>query len=234
MDIIGLALTPDEIHDAAARLETAPPEDVLAWALQTFGTGVSLASSFGAEDMCLVDMLCGLTDHPRVFYLDTGLLFQETYALIEATRHRYGFDPIRLTPLLTVEEQAETLGPELWLRAPDRCCGIRKVEPLTHFLSTERAWVTGIRRKQTPARQNARVVEADAKFGLVKLNPLARWTHQDVWRYIHAHGVSYNPLHDQGYPSIGCWPCTSQVLPGQDPRSGRWKNFDKTECGLHE
>jgi len=234
MDTNGLALAPDQIREAADRLEVATPEAVLAWALQTFGAGMSLASSFGAEDMCLVHMLCGLTDAPRVFYLDTGLLFPETYRLIEETRARYGLRPIRLTPLFTVEEQAETLGPALWSRAPDHCCGIRKVEPLAHFLRGEKAWITGIRREQTPARAHARVVEADPKFGLVKINPLVRWTNQDVWNYIHAHQIPYNPLHDRGYPSIGCWPCTSAVKAGEDPRSGRWKHFTKTECGLHQ
>ncbi len=234
MNTNGPMLGPDEIERAANRLEGSPPEATLTWALQTFGARVSLASSFGAEDMCLLDMLCALTDKPRVFYLDTGLLFPETYTLIEHCRERYGLQAIRLTPLLTVEEQAETLGPELWKRAPDRCCGIRKVEPLTHFLRTEAAWITGIRRDQTPARARARVVEPDEKFGLVKINPLVRWTHEDVWGYIRTRDVPYNPLHERGYPSIGCWPCTAPVLAGEDPRSGRWQGMDKTECGLHQ
>jgi phosphoadenosine phosphosulfate reductase len=228
-----LPLTEAQIQAAEERLEAETPETTLQWALDTFGERVSLASSFGAEDMCLIDMLCRLTTAPRVFYLDTGLLFRETYALIRAVKDRYPIRLERVTPLLTVEEQAETLGPALWMRDPDRCCHLRKVEPLTGYLAGEAAWITGIRRDQTPTRARARVVEADLAFGVVKINPLLRWTTADVFAYLKDHDVPYNPLHDRGYPSIGCWPCTRPVAPGEDPRSGRWAGTAKTECGLH-
>lgn len=229
-----LSLTPTEIAYWAKRLEQAHPQEILGWAVDTFGHDVSLASSFGAEDMCLVDILCRVTSYPRVFYLDTGVLFPETYALIDNTTKRYGFRPEQIRPLLTLQEQSEHYGPGLWARDPDSCCGIRKVEPLTRYLSGVRAWITGIRRDQTPFRANAQAVEADQKFHIIKINPLVRWSSTQVWDYIRDHDVPYNPLHDQGYPSIGCVPCTRAVKPGDDPRAGRWSGTTKTECGLHQ
>jgi phosphoadenosine phosphosulfate reductase len=226
-------LSATEIQYWAAHLEEASPQEIVSWAVDTFGGDVSLASSYGAEDMCLIDMLTRVTRHPRVFYLDTGVLFPETYDLIERTRGRYGFEPERVVPRLTLDEQARHYGDALWARDPDLCCGIRKIEPLTRYLAGVKAWITGIRRDQTPFRANARVVEWDKKFGVVKINPLVRWTHADVWAYIRAHDVPYNPLHDQQYPSIGCRPCTRPVKPGDDPRAGRWAGTEKTECGLH-
>jgi phosphoadenosine phosphosulfate reductase len=228
-----LPLTEAQIDATQARLEAESPEVILHWALDTFGDHVSLASSFGAEDMCLIDMLCRLTAAPRVFYLDTGLLFRETYALIRTVQDRYPIRLERVTPLLTVEEQAETMGPALWMRDPDRCCRLRKVDPLSAYLAGESAWITGIRRDQTPTRARAKVVEADLGFGVIKINPLLRWTSPDVFAYLKAHDVPYNVLHDRGYPSVGCWPCTRPVAPGDDPRSGRWAGTAKTECGLH-
>ncbi|MCL8208230.1 MAG: phosphoadenylyl-sulfate reductase [Actinomycetia bacterium] len=227
-------LTAAEVAYWADRLDQAPPETIVAWAWDTFGDRLALASSFGAEDMCLIDMLTRVTKTPRVFYLDTGVLFPETYALIHETEQRYGFRAERVLPRLTLEEQAERYGDGLWARDPDTCCMIRKVEPLTRYLAGVEAWMTGIRRDQTPFRANARVVERDEKFGVIKVNPLARWRWEQVWAYLQARGVPYNPLHDQGYPSIGCAPCTRAVRPGEDPRAGRWAGFGKTECGLHK
>jgi phosphoadenosine phosphosulfate reductase len=226
-------LTATEVEYWADHLEHAHPQEILVWAVDTFGRDISLASSFGAEDMCLIDMLRRATPTPRVFYLDTGVLFPETYQLIDETIARYRFQPERVLPILTLEQQAEHYGQALWSRDPDTCCGIRKVEPLKRYLSGVKAWITGIRRDQTPFRANAKVIERDQKFGVIKLNPLARWTEAQVWEYIHAHQVPYNPLHDQGYPSIGCVPCTRAVKPGEDPRAGRWAGTEKTECGLH-
>jgi phosphoadenosine phosphosulfate reductase len=226
-------LSDTDIAYWAEHLEASRPQAILEWAVDVFGPDVSLASSFGAEDMCLIDMLCRVTRSPRVFYLDTGVLFPETYQLIETVQSRYGFQAERVTPLLTLEQQAEHYGDALWGRQPDTCCGIRKVEPLTRYLTGVAAWITGIRRDQTPFRANAKVVEADGKFGVVKVNPLVRWTSDQVWQYLRDHDVPYNPLHDQGYPSIGCVPCTRAVKPGEDPRAGRWAGTGKTECGLH-
>ena len=146
---------------------------------------------------------------------------------------RYGISVERLKPELTPEDQERARGPALWSRDPDACCNLRKVEPLRRKLSQLRAWVTSIRRDQTADRAAARKVEWDSKFHLVKVNPLADWTSEKVWGYIREHGVSYNPLHDLNYPSIGCTHCTRSVRPGENPRSGRWSGFNKTECGLH-
>lgn len=220
----------DEVN---ASLEGSTPQDVLAWGLRQYGRDMSLASSYGAEDVALIDMLSRLGAPYRVFYLDTDVLFRETYDLIERIAVRYGVRAERYGPRLTLAEQAAEHGDALWSRMPDRCCAIRKIEPLGRALSVLDAWITGIRRDQTPQRANARLVEWDAAHGLVKLNPLAPWTSEQVWEYIRANDVPYNPLHDSGYPSIGCTHCTRQVKPGEDPRAGRWANFEKTECGLH-
>ncbi len=217
----------------ADELETADPQAICAWAVSTFGSQVALASSFGVEDMCVLDMLVRATPTPRVFYLDTGVLFAETYALVDAVGTRYGLMPERRRPALTLALQAEHYGDRLWERDPDACCRMRKVEPLGQVLKGLDAWITGIRRDQTPFRAGARVVEVDAKFGLIKVNPLVRWTIGQVWRYVRRHRVPYNPLHDRGYPSIGCAPCTWAVGPGEDPRAGRWASLGKTECGIH-
>ncbi|WP_338055050.1 phosphoadenylyl-sulfate reductase [Sulfobacillus harzensis] len=215
------------------QLEALGPQAVLAWATKQFPEGLVLASSFGAEDMVLIDMLTRVTDHPVVFYLDTGLLFPETYTLIRQVEARYPLRLVRVAPALSIEEQGERLGPALWSRNPDQCCAIRKVEPLQRYLADKRAWITGIRRDQTPFRKNAPVVGFDERHGLVKINPLAPWSQKDVFRYLVKNQVPYNPLHDHGYPSIGCVPCTRPVNPGDDPRAGRWAGQEKTECGLH-
>lgn len=215
------------------RFETAAAEDVIRWALDRFHPRVALACSFQAEDMVILDMMARLRPGARAFYLDTGLLFAETYQVRDLAVERYDIDFQRYGPDLTVGEQAVRHGPNLWARDPNTCCGLRKVEPLRRALSGLDAWMTGIRRDQTPQRRNAGVVEWDARFGLVKINPLARWTADQVWDYIRSRDVPYNPLHDLGFPSIGCIPCTAPVLEGDDARAGRWPGFDKTECGLH-
>jgi phosphoadenosine phosphosulfate reductase len=206
---------------------------VLEWGFAQFASRLALASSFGAEDMVLIDLAARRRHDFRVFTLDTDFLFPETYALILETEKRYGLRVERARPALTPEEQARQFGEALWLRQPDRCCDLRKVQPLTAKLAELSAWATGIRRDQAPTRANARKIEWDARFGLVKLNPLADWTWERVWEYIRARGVPYNPLHDRGYPSIGCTYCTRPVKDGEDPRAGRWSGFAKTECGLH-
>ena len=172
-----------------------------------------------------------------LFYLDTEFLFPETYATRDRVIERYQLKPeqvIQVKSLLTPEHQAAQHGEALWTRHPDQCCELRKVEPLTRVLKGFDAWITGIRRDQSPTRANAQLIEWDQKFQLVKVNPLAKWTWEDVWTYIRTHEVPYNELHDHNYPSIGCTHCTSPVMPGEDSRAGRWKNFTKTECGLHK
>ncbi len=213
--------------------ESWHPEQALRWGLSRFGQSLAVASSFGAEDVVLIDVASRLGSKFRVFTLDTDFLFPETYALIDKVEKRYGITVERTKSELTPEAQAKQYGPALWTSKPDQCCQLRKVEPLRKKLADLEAWVTGVRRDQAPTRANTRKLEWNAKFKLVKLNPLADWNWAQVWNYIRAHDVPYNPLHDQSYPSIGCTYCTRPVQPDEDPRAGRWSGFNKTECGLH-
>jgi phosphoadenosine phosphosulfate reductase len=226
-----------ELKALSDSFESRPPQDVLAYALQHYTGRIVLACSFGAEDVVLVDMIHRIAPGTPLFYLDTDFLFPETHEVRDRIVARYGLSPaqvIQVKSLLTPERQAAQHGEALWSREPDQCCQLRKVEPLTRVLSGYAAWITGIRRDQAPTRANAGVVEWDQKFQLVKFNPLARWSAPEVWAYIKVHEVPYNALHDRNYPSIGCTHCTAPVQPGSDPRSGRWQNSAKTECGLHK
>lgn len=224
----------EELQVWAYRLEAKSPQEVLVKAVENYAGGLVLASSFGAEDVVLIDMLHKLAPTMPVFYLDTNKHFTETYATRDKLQERYSTTFIQVLPKLTLAEQANVHGDNLWEKDPNLCCQIRKVEPLQRVLSGYQAWITGIRREQSPTRANAKKVEWDEKFNLVKFNPLADWTDGQVWEYIHANDVPYNPLHDNNYPSIGCSVCTRAVRPGQDPRAGRWAGFEKTECGLHK
>ncbi|UOF91935.1 phosphoadenylyl-sulfate reductase [Fodinisporobacter ferrooxydans] len=229
-----ISLTQEQIASAAEQFEHASPQELLRYGLETFGNTIALACSFGAEDVVLVDMLMKINPSAKIFYLDTDVLFPETYAVRDAIIERYQPQQlIQYSPLLSLQEQKAQYGAELWGFDPNSCCNIRKVEPLERALLPLKAWITGIRRDQAPTRANAKVVESDQRFRLVKLNPLASWTNEQVWDYIKENNVPYNVLHDQGYPSIGCIHCTRQVKPGEDPRAGRWAGFQKTECGLH-
>ena len=227
--------TPDltALQALSDSFEAKAPQDLLAYAIGTYFPNIVLASSFGAEDVALIDMAHRINPGTPLFYLDTDFLFAETYATRDRLIAKYGIAPIQVKSLLTPKRQAETFGDKLWERRPDECCNQRKVEPLTRVLKGYKAWITGIRRDQAPTRANAGLVEWDRKFELVKFNPLARWTVEDVWAYIKLHDVPYNPLHDRNYPSIGCTYCTRPVMPGEDPRAGRWAGQAKTECGLH-
>jgi phosphoadenosine phosphosulfate reductase len=207
--------------------------EVLEWGFRTYGSEMEVASGFGVEGMVLIDIASRLRKNLRVFTSDTGFLFPETYALMKRAEERYGIRVERLQPKLSPEAQALHHGPELWKGNPDQCCAMRKVEPLREKLASLQAWVTAIRREQTSARAAAQKIEWDAKFGLVKLNPIVDWTSEQVWEYVRRHDVPYNPLHDRNYPSIGCTHCTRPVQPGEDPRAGRWAGLEKTECGLH-
>jgi phosphoadenosine phosphosulfate reductase len=213
--------------------EGCSPHEVLTYALTTYFPDIVLASSFGAEDVALIDMVHRINPATPILYLDTDFLFKETYETRDTLIRKYGITPIQVKSLLTPEQQAVQFGDRLWERRPDECCNQRKVEPLTRVLRSYKAWITGIRRDQSPTRAGAKIVEWDPKFELIKFNPLARWTAEDVWTYIKLHDVPYNPLHEQGYPSLGCTYCTRPVQPGEDPRAGRWSGFAKTECGLH-
>jgi len=219
--------------EAAERFENESPETIIKWAVEKF-PNITFACSFGAEDVVLVDMLQKVSPKTDIFYLDTDFHFKETYETRDRMAEKYGLQFVQVKPLITPEEQASEHGDELWKRDPNACCNIRKVEPLTRILGQYDAWITGIRRDQAPTRANAKKVEYDYKFGLMKFNPIASWTSEQVWAYIKENDVIYNPLHDQNYPSIGCHYCTRQVMPGEDPRAGRWSGNDKTECGLHK
>jgi phosphoadenosine phosphosulfate reductase len=226
--------TPGELAAVARELEEAPAQEILRWAVDEFFPDLTVACSFGGPSgMVLVDMLAQIEPRVEVFYLDTDFLFPETYETRDRVIARYGINAVAYKSALTPEEQAAKHGAELWARDPDLCCALRKVEPNARALAGKRAWVTGIRRDQGGGRADAAVVQWDEKFGLVKVLPLARWSEADVWAYIVKHDVPYNPLHDRSYPSIGCTYCTKPVRPGDDPRSGRWQGFDKTECGIH-
>ncbi|GJM71462.1 phosphoadenosine phosphosulfate reductase [Paenibacillus macerans] len=221
------------IHTKAEEFENSPPQEVIAWAVEAF-PNITFACSFGAEDVVIVDMLQKISPSTDIFYLDTDFHFKETYETRDAIAAQYNLEFVRVSPKLTPEEQAEKYGDELWKSDPNACCNLRKVEPLTRILGGYEAWITGIRRDQAPTRANAKKVEYDAKFGLVKFNPLAAWTSDDAWNYIRENKLIYNPLHDRNYPSIGCEHCTRPVMPGEDPRAGRWSGTEKTECGLHK
>jgi phosphoadenosine phosphosulfate reductase len=207
------------------------PQRVLTWAFESFGESVAISSAFGVEGMVLIDMASRVRKDFRLFTIDTEFLFPETYNLMDRIEEKYGIAIEKVYPVLSPEEQEHTHGPALWTRDPDRCCSLRKVEPLRRKLSELSAWITSIRRDQTSVRSNAHRIEWDTKFGLVKINPIVDWTSKQVWRYIHDHDVPYNALHNQDYPSIGCTHCTRAVRPGEDPRAGRWSGFAKTECG---
>jgi phosphoadenosine phosphosulfate reductase len=222
-------------------LESRPAEAVLAWALDCFGSRIALAASFGAEDVVLIDMLAQIHQAPRVFTLDTGRLPSQTYSLMETLRERYGLTfEVYFPKAEAVEGMVRERGVNLFYRSiadRHRCCGIRKVDPLDRALGDLDAWITGLRREQATTRAQVGKVEVDRDHrGLIKVNPLADWTWQQVWAYIRARGVPYHSLHDQGYPSIGCAPCTRPVAAGEDLRAGRWwweQGTVAKECGLH-
>jgi phosphoadenosine phosphosulfate reductase len=220
-------------EEARRRLEGHTPEEILAFAADRYGPRAGFATGFGPEGCVLIDLIGRHRLPIRIFTLDTGLLFPETHTLWRRLEERYGLEIEAVRPVLSVEQQARLHGERLWERDPDRCCALRKVEPLRAALSGLDAWITAIRRDQTAGRADAQVVERDRRFGLVKVNPLVSWTAQDVWEHLWTNDVPFNLLHVQGYPSIGCAPCTSPVARGENPRNGRWRRFAKTECGLH-
>ncbi len=224
----------DELSAAAAELEAASPTEILRWALARYSGSIVAACSFGGPSgMVLLDQLLELDRTVPIFYLDTGLLHEETYAHIRAVAAKYDITPIVVRSQIDLLQQSETYGERLWESEPDRCCEIRKIDAQRRFLGGYRAWISGIRRDQTPTRAQTPVVEWDRRFGLAKINPLARWSEREIWSYIQAHDVPYNPLHDRGYGSIGCAPCTAPST-GTELRSGRWPGHPKTECGLHQ
>jgi phosphoadenosine phosphosulfate reductase len=223
----------DEVRAVQSAADRWSAEVALRWAFDRLGKEVALVSAFGPEGMVLIDMAAHIQRHFRLITIDTGFLFPETHEVMAEVEERYGATIERVHPALSPEEQERAYGAALWKRDPDLCCGMRKVEPLRRKLAQLRGWITSIRRDQTAARAGARKLEWDAKFGLVKINPLADWTSAEVWEYIRKNDVPYNALHDRGYPSIGCTHCTRAIQPGESERAGRWPGLAKTECGLH-
>ena len=216
---------------AAQELEGASPQDVLRWAVDTFGERFVISSSMG--DGVLASLAAGVASGIDVVFLDTGYHFAETIGTRDAVAHVYDVNVRTVLPLLSVTQQDSQYGAELWRSDPDRCCAMRKVEPLTRALADYDAYASGIRRDESPTRAGTAVVEWDDKRGKVKVNPLVAWSQDDGDAYISDNDILVNPLVEDGYPSIGCGPCTHRVAPGEDPRSGRWKGSQKTECGLH-
>ena len=234
-------MTPDEARQIDEQFALSSPQDLLAWGLERYGRRIALSSSFGAEDVVLIDMLSHIDPKARIVTLDTLRLHTETYAVIDAIRDRYGVDiEIFYPDLGAVDRMVKDHGYNCFYQSVDfrkLCCGIRKVDPLERALGDLDAWISGMRRDQAATRTDVALVEIDAVHGgIAKLNPLASWTSDQVWAYIREHDVPYNALHDQGFPSIGCAPCTRAVQPGEDPRAGRWWwELDPTqkECGIH-
>ena len=228
-------MTAEELAAANDRLRGASPEVVLRWAVEWFHPRLLMATAFGAEGCCIIHMLAEVQPAVTVINLDTGYQFPETLELRERIKTRYGIEVEYIRPELSVAEyEAEHGGPLYELR-PDQCCHDRKVLPLRAAMAriAPLAWISAIRKDQTTDRAQADVVQWDAKFNVVKVNPLLNWTKKEVWGFVHKHDVPYNPLHDRDYPSIGCWPCTRPVQPGEDDRAGRWAGKVKKECGLH-
>ena len=217
--------------DAAAALETASPVEILRWAIETYGDRFAVTSSMG--DGLLASLAAQVTGGVAVVFLDTGYHFPETIGTRDAVAQVYDVDVRTVLPLLTVTQQDAEYGSELWRRDPNTCCAMRKVEPLARALKDFDAYASGIRRDEAPSRAATAVVEWDDVRGKVKVNPIAAWTQEQLDTYLSDHSILVNPLAADGYPSIGCAPCTHQVAPGADPRSGRWSGSAKTECGLH-
>lgn len=223
-----------EIARLNERFTDASPQELIAWAVREFPAELAVSCSFGgASGMVLVDMVMAVDRSVPVVYVDTDYLFPETYATVRAVEERYGITALAFRAALPPATQERLHGPALWERDPDACCAIRKVEPMRAALAPFAAYLTGLRRDQAETRRETPLIQWDAKFGLLKLNPLATWDEKAVWAYIMQHGLPYNPLHDQGYPSLGCTNCTLAVHPGDDLRAGRWSGTGKIECGLH-
>ncbi len=223
----------DRLAELNEAFKDASPRAILEWAYEAFGDDLAMATGFGTSGLVLMHIVSQIREDPTVFYLDTDLFFEDTYALIDRLSAEFGIRFTRVHGGLSLQEQAAKYGEALWQDNPDTCCFLRKVVPLRNYLSDKPAWVTGLRAHQSHTRARAQIFEWDQANNLLKINPLVSWTTEDVWSYIRIHDIPYNPLHDKGYPSIGCKPCTRAVGQGESERSGRWSGQDKTECGIH-
>lgn len=235
-----MKLTAAQVDRLAEEFESKSAQEILEWALHTFGSKIGLSSSFGAEDVAIIDMMSKIDKNVKVFTLDTGRLNQETYDVMDDIRAKYDIKiEVMFPDQKEVEEMVRNLGMNLMYASVENrkmCCNIRKVHPLNRALTNLDGWITGLRRDQVATRADTRKIEIDsAHGGIVKLNPIADWTSDMVWDYIRKNNIPYNKLHDMGYPSIGCEPCTRAIKQGEDPRAGRWwwESTVNKECGLH-
>ncbi len=223
----------DALREQSLRLENCPPEEIVEWAVETYFPKLTMATAFGPEGCVILSLLARIEPRVYVFNLDTGYQFPETLEVRDRIAKRYGVTVDFQRPELSVEQYEALQGGPLYTRSPDQCCLDRKVKVLHRVVRGYCAWMSGIRRDQSPHRAQTPIVGWDKKFGLVKISPLARWAREDVWKRIKKENIPYDVLHDQGYSSIGCWPCTRSVACGEDERAGRWSGTAKTECGLH-
>jgi phosphoadenosine phosphosulfate reductase len=222
-----------EAQELARKFEKSSAEELMTWAVERFAPRLTMTSSFGAEGIVALEKLSRIAPDIPIIYLDTGYHFQETDDLKEQMRERFGLNIIEQRAELTVEGQDGAYGAKLYERDPDLCCKMRKVEPLREALHGYQAWIAALRRDQSPTRASIGKVEWSPKHGMFKINPLADWTRREIWDYILKHKLPYNRLHDEGYSSIGCKPCTQPTTTGSHERSGRWNGKGKLECGIH-
>jgi phosphoadenosine phosphosulfate reductase len=227
-------LTADDFARINEELAGKDTLDVLKWAYGQLGDELVYACSFGAEGVVLIDLISKVKKDAKIVFLDTNVHFKETYELIDRVKEKYPNLRIEMSqPDITLEQQAQQYGEKLWETDPNTCCSLRKIQPLNRALSGAAAWLSGLRREQSPTRAATQFVNQDNKFKSIKICPLIHWTWDDVWNYIRTFDLPYNTLHDKGYPSIGCEYCTSAVEDAGDSRAGRWAGKGKTECGLH-
>jgi len=224
----------DEIEQLAQQFETMYPQEILTWAAETFGSKLALVTSFQPTGLVTLHMMHTIAPDVPVLTIDTDLLFPETYRLIDEVADRFKLNLVRVKPTLSLAQQAQCCGENLWETNPNECCNMRKVAPLGMALAGFDAWITGVRRDQSPTRGNTPGISWDRRYLMIKLCPFATWTEEMIWTYVQAHDLPYNELHDRHYPSIGCWPCTQPVDDEHGyNRDGRWAGHHKTECGLH-
>lgn len=227
-----------EVSEETERLECLSLDELLCWCWNYFGDKAAIGTSFQGSGLVIIDHAIRNGCNFPIFTIDTGLLFPETLELKKKLEDFWDVKIQSVHPEQTIEEQKKTMGPELWKTNPDSCCQMRKVLPLQSRLSSLDVWITGLRRGQSDQRKSTNVLEMYEfdklrESYIFKLNPMVNWSREKVWSYINDHKIPYNTLHDKGYRSIGCWPCTKAISDGQDERAGRWEGFNKTECGIH-
>jgi phosphoadenosine phosphosulfate reductase len=221
------------IANLQARFEKAHPQDVLRYASDTWGEKLTIVTSFQPTGIVTIHMMQAIAPQTPILTLDTGYLFPQTVKLMDELEARWQLNLHRIRPEITIPEQNARYGDELYEHDPDKCCHLRKVLPLQKALAPYDVWLTGLRRDQAPTRTHTPIISKDERHNMLKIAPFATWTEDMIWAYIHAHDLPYNILHDAGYPSIGCAPCTRAVESNTDLRAGRWMHHNKTECGIH-